>query len=108
MPRFLLFLLPFSLFAIPSPFEPNLGQFPSNVLYASHAVAFTAGGPVLRPGVRMSLTGARWGAPLPSSPLAARTRYVLRGAQPLAPRYSEIRYRDVYHGIDLVFHENEY
>jgi uncharacterized protein (TIGR03437 family) len=108
MVRFLLLFLPFSLFALPSPFEPNLGQFPSNVLFANRAISLTADGPVFRPGVRLALAGGSFGSPMPAVPLAARTAYILSEAHPVAPHYSEVRYRNVYRGIDLVFHDNEY
>jgi uncharacterized protein (TIGR03437 family) len=108
MPRFLLFLLPVSLLAFPSHFEPNRGQFSPNVLYAGHAVVFTASGPVFRPGIRLILAGGRLGIPESSTTLPARTTYLLRDSRLSIPHYSEIRYAAVYPGVDLVFHDSEY
>src|SRR5262249_34461796 len=60
--------------------------------------------------VRMRWLGANPGAtPVATAPASGRVNYV-RGHDPVAwrygvPLYAQVRYRDLYPGVDLVFHD---
>jgi uncharacterized protein (TIGR03437 family) len=108
MLRFLLFVLPFSLSAFPVRFELNQGGLPPSVFFTARGVAFTATGPRFPNGVRMTLAGGRASVPQAAAP-AGRISYLV-GRDPAGwrlgvPQYTEIRYREVYPGIDLRFHD---
>lgn len=106
------------LLAAPMSFEPNLGQTdprvrfvsrgPGRVLFLTPSEAVLAlGGPERV--LRMQLVGAN---PSPAAegrePLPGRSHYY-RGSDPASwrtdvPRYARVQYREVYPGVDLVFH----
>jgi uncharacterized protein (TIGR03437 family) len=100
MPRYLsvLIFLPLSLSALPLRFELHQGQ------YSARGVTLTESGPVFATGVRMTLPGARWTPPLPDGPLSAYANYFLRASRPRVPQYDRVGYRDIYRGVDLIFH----
>ncbi len=107
MLRFLLLILPISLSAFPLRFELNQGQFPSPVCFSARGVMFSANGPRFPGGTRMTLAGGRASAPEAGAP-AGRISY-FAGHDPAGwrfgvPQVGEIRYREVYSGIDLLFH----
>jgi uncharacterized protein (TIGR03437 family) len=104
MIRFLLLLLPFSLSALPIRFEFNQGQFSPSVVFAARGVFLTSSGPVFPHGIRMTFTGARMGRPVAGTP-AGSIRYFNRNSPVTAPEFSEVRYREIYPGIDLVFRD---
>ena len=104
MIRLLLFLLPFSLSALPIRFEFNQGQFSPSVVYAARGIVLTANGPVFPHGIRMMLTGARMRPPQPGPP-SGNVRYFARDFPRTVPQFTTARYPDVYPGIDLVFRD---
>jgi uncharacterized protein (TIGR03437 family) len=103
--------VPLSLYSLPVHFEPNRGQAAAGVLYLARSVRqmaqFTAAGPDFS-GIRMSLDGAHRLAAEPVSRLPGRSDYLI-GADPArwrtgVPNFAGLRYREVYPGVDLVFH----
>lgn len=97
-------------------FEPNVGQAPAGVEYVARgssyvlqvlgdgSLAVAAGGE----SVRLHWEGARTAPASARLPLATRVNY-LRGRDPRNWRtgvrtYGELRYSDVYDGIDLVYY----
>jgi uncharacterized protein (TIGR03437 family) len=109
MLRFLLLFLPLSLSAFPLRFELNQGQFPSSVFFTARGVAFTRTGPRFPDGIRMMLVGGR--ASVPSAAVAVGRVSYLVGSNPAGwhlgvQQYGEVRYREVYPGIDLLFHDS--
>jgi len=100
MPRYFcaFFLFPLSLSALPLRFELNQGH------YTARGVTLTAEGPVFAAGVRMTLPGARWAAPVPGGPPVAYTNYFVARSSKRVLQYESVRYRGIYQGVDLVFH----
>lgn len=105
-------------------FEPNVGQADSAVRYLTraqdYAVFLTDAEAVLalrrqdrtaNATLRISLTGAtRPVATAAEIPLPGRINYI-QGSDPLAwktnvPTYARVRYRNVYAGVDLVYHSS--
>jgi uncharacterized protein (TIGR03437 family) len=109
MLRFLLVFLPLSLSALPLRFELNQGQYPPSVLFAARGVAFTTAGARFPGGTRMTLAGGRTVVPQAGAP-TGRISYLVgpdrAGWRFGVPQYGEIRYREVYPGIDLLFHDS--
>jgi uncharacterized protein (TIGR03437 family) len=108
--------LPSQARAISAGFEPNRGQAPAEALFIGHAmecaVVLGRSGATLRSGdgseIGLTLGGVRSGAaPVGESPLPGIVNY-LRGERSQwvtgVPQFGGVRYRDVYPGIDLVFH----
>ncbi len=104
---------------VPLRFEANTGQAAPEVRFytraSDYSLGLTAGGSVLRMGnrsLRMSLAGSN---PNPAivgqSPLASRSAYYMGNRPELwrrdVPHYSQVRYREVYPGIDLVYYGRE-
>jgi hypothetical protein len=99
-------------------FERNSGEYPAHVLYASRSLNQTV---YLTPSAMVVSTGdgaqlsVQWKNAKPArkmegeSPLKARVDY-FRGSQRSnwktgnANRYGQVRYEQVYQGVDLVFH----
>ncbi len=103
----------------PFSFEQNFGQWQPDVLFASRlglaTLALTADGAAIRLGddaIRMRVVGASQAAhPLGTEPLVTKSHYFL-GPDPSrwrrdVPHFSQVRYRDIYPRIDLVFHRSE-
>jgi hypothetical protein len=107
---------------LPLAFEPNLGQAPADVRYVSEAAGYRLW---LTPtGARLAATGSeaphggtielRWiggaGAPtvVPEAPLPGKGHYYLGADRARwrenVPLYARVVYREVYPGVDLVFH----
>ncbi len=116
-PRLVVFLLAgASLGAarLPVAFERNTGQAPAEVrVLAPGAIALLDGGAFRSRGIEIRLAGAdRRATPTTLDPLPGHTNYFL-GGDPARWRtgiaqYARVRYRNVYPGIDLVFHGSEY
>ncbi|MCU1239167.1 MAG: uncharacterized protein JWP63_7134, partial [Candidatus Solibacter sp.] len=131
MTRFLLLLLfPLTVSALPLRFEFNQGQFSPKVVFAARGIVLTDSGPVFPHGIRMTFTGARVRRPVAGTP-AGSVRYFARelGARngtgeiraatvreqwspgsdhrslTVAALFADVRYREIYPGIDLVFHD---
>jgi uncharacterized protein (TIGR03437 family) len=101
--------------ALPLHFEPNLGQSDARVLYLARAensatfflrreVVISRGGRIIRIRTGASAKPDVEGLDL----LPGRTNHLV-GADPAkwrtgVPQYRRLRYRDIYPGIDLVFH----
>lgn len=120
-------------FNIPVYFEPNLGQFPGDVLYAGSGLGYgltlkanevdvsrgskkedrasglpdigaSSAGPMLR----TVFVGANEHARVEGlHPLAAKIRYVFGSNLPEISSYGRIRYRQLYPGIDLDYYEQQ-
>ena len=104
MRRFLLVFLPLSLSAFPIRFERSAAE---SDVFTAHGVTFRARG-VEFPGAVLTLAGGRMRAPA-AGPLTGRISYLL-GRDPAGWRrdvaqYDSVIYRQVYPGIDLVFHD---
>jgi hypothetical protein len=100
----------------PLVFTQNDGQFPSTVRYAAdctdHRVYFERQRVIFSFGLALRFVGANSEIDVQGEmPLAAKVNYLI-GNDPArwrraAPTYSEVTYRNVWPGIDLLFHGSE-
>jgi len=102
---------------LPLVFEHNNGQAAGDVRFLSRAgresVALLDGGAFRIHGIEVRLAGANPAATVSGvNPLPGRSNY-FAGGDPKRwhtniEQFGQVRYRDVYPGIDLAFHEREY
>ena len=105
---------PLKAVSLPLVFEANCGQASPEVQYLSRSaggtVFITSDALVVTKGssiFRSRIAGERKGhAVIPEHPLKSRIRYYRDGREIETEAYSSVRHKDIYKGVDLVYHGN--
>jgi sugar lactone lactonase YvrE len=108
---------------IPARFDANLGQAGRNTLFTARGAGYSLA--LKKNGATLSLTGARGPAHVSLELVKANARTTVTPEEPLGgqsnyyfgdnpkrwitgvPQFARVRYRDVYPGVDLVWHGNQ-